>query len=102
MPLDGVTLRVLVGELNSKLDNGRLMKIYQPEVTRSFFILDCPEERTLLISADPVYPRIHTTTEQPDNPLTPPAFCMLLRKHLEPSRLLTIDQQGGSNCDITL
>lgn len=96
MPLDGVTLRVLVGELNSKLDNGRLMKIYQPESHTIILHFRLPgKNETLLISADPVYPRIHTTTEQPDNPLTPPAFCMLLRKHLEPSRLLTIDQTGA-------
>lgn len=96
MPLDGVTLRVLVGELNRKLENGRLMKIYQPEnhtITLHFRLPG--KNEILLISADPVYPRIHTTTRQPDNPLTPPAFCMLLRKHLEPSRLLRVEQTGA-------
>jgi hypothetical protein len=49
---------------------------------------------TLLISADPVHPSLHTVEDQPTNPAQPPAFCMLLRKYLEPSRLLKVEQQG--------
>ena len=71
------------------------MKIYQLENHTITFTLDCPKERNFADFSRPVYPRIHTTTQQPDNPLTPPAFCMLLRKHLEPSRLLQIEQTGA-------
>ena len=32
--------------------------------------------------------------EQLENPAQPPSFCMLLRKYLEPSRLMAIEQRG--------
>lgn len=95
MPLDGLTLKVLVDELNQHLKNGRMIKIYQPTEYTITLQLRLPgSTEILLLSADPLYPRIHTVVEQPTNPLNPPAFCMLLRKHLEPSRLTRIEQQG--------
>lgn len=95
MPLDGLTLHVLIQELDPLLKNGRVLKIYQPDettITIQFRLLRKTE--TLLISTDPLYPRLHTLQEQPQNPLNPPAFCMLLRKYLEPSRLIRIGQEG--------
>lgn len=95
MPLDGLTLNVLVSELDPLLKNGRVLKVYQPDNTTITLQLRLPgRTEVLLISADPVHHRIHTLQEQPENPLNPPAFCMLLRKYLEPSRLLKIEQQG--------
>ncbi|NMA62300.1 MAG: hypothetical protein GX956_10495, partial [Firmicutes bacterium] len=95
MPLDGLTLKVLTAELQSRLKNGRVIKIYQPnELTITIHFRLPGSTEILLLSADPLHPRIHTIQEQPVNPLNPPAFCMLLRKHLEPSRLLKIEQQG--------
>lgn len=95
MPLDGLTINVLIGELKPLLLNGRVLKIYQPEETTITMQLRLPgKTHTLLFSADPVYPRLHTIEEQPLNPQTPPNFCMLLRKYLEPSRLLGIEQRG--------
>ena len=35
-----------------------------------------------LVSASANSPRVHFTTSAPENPKTPPMFCMLLRKHL--------------------
>ena len=95
MPLDGLTIKVLTNELKELLRNGRVLKIKQPDeatVTLQMRLPGCTE--TLLLSADPVYPRFHTMEENLLNPQTPPNFCMLLRKYLEPGRLLTIEQQG--------
>lgn len=95
MPLDGLTLHVLVKELEPLLKNSRVLKIYQPDQTTITFQLRLPgKTKILLISADAVLPRIHSTQQQPPNPLNPPSFCMLLRKYLEPSRLIRIEQQG--------
>jgi predicted ribosome quality control (RQC) complex YloA/Tae2 family protein len=88
-------LYALIQELDSLLKNGRVMKIYQPDnttITLQFRLARKTE--TLLIAADAIYPRLHTLQDQPQNPLNPPAFCMLLRKYLEPSRLMKIEQQG--------
>jgi len=85
MPLDGLTLHAIVNELGEKLKNGRIMKIYQPDRYTILLHLRLPgKNERLVISADPMYPRIHTTTSERENPLSPPAFCMLLRKYLEP------------------
>ncbi|NLJ79513.1 MAG: fibronectin/fibrinogen-binding protein [Firmicutes bacterium] len=95
MPLDGLTLKTLTAELDSLLRNGRVVKIFQPQKnTITLHLRSFKKTEILLISVDPNYPRIHTVTEQPQNPLQPPSFCMLLRKHLEPSRLLSIEQKG--------
>lgn len=95
MPLDGLTLSVLVKELDASLRNGRVLKIYQPDETTITLHFRHPgRTNVLLIAADALYPRLHTIEEQPHNPLHPPAFCMLLRKYLEPSRLLALEQQG--------
>jgi len=95
MPLDGLTLSVLTRELDLLLRNGRVAKIYQPDDTTITFQLRLQgKTEILLLSVDAIHPRIHTITEQPSNPLNPPAFCMLLRKYLEPSRLLSIEQRG--------
>lgn len=95
MPLDGLTLNVLVNELEPSLKNSRVLKIYQPNETTVTLQLRLPgKTEILLISADALHPRIHTIGQQPANPLNPPPFCMLLRKYLEPSRLLRMEQQG--------
>lgn len=95
MPLDGLTLHALLDDLDQTLRNGRIMKIYQPDRRTISMNIRLPgRNETLVVSADPVYPRIHTTDADWENPISPPAFCMLLRKYLEPSRILKIEQHG--------
>lgn len=95
MPLDGLTLNVLVNELDPMLKNSRVLKVYQPDDSTITLQLRLPgKTEILLLSADALHPRMHTITEQPQNPLNPPPFCMLLRKYLEPSRLFKIEQKG--------
>lgn len=95
MPLDGLTLHALLSDIDQKLRNGRIMKIYQPDRHTITMNIRVPgRSETLVVSADPVYPRIHTTDADWENPVSPPAFCMLLRKYIEPSRILRIEQYG--------
>ncbi|MGB4034738.1 MAG: NFACT family protein [Limnochordia bacterium] len=95
MPLDGLTIKVLMDELRPRLVNSRVLKIYQPEAAALTLQLRQPgRTETLYLSADPVYPRLHTLEEQLENPAQPPSFCMLLRKYLETSRLMAIEQRG--------
>jgi len=93
MAFDGIAVSAVVAELNQKLNNARVAKIYQPDRhTMIIHLRGIGKNHKLLISADPDSPRIHTTTAADPNPQNPPAFCMLLRKHLEPSRLLGFEQ----------
>ncbi|SFS50560.1 Rqc2 family fibronectin-binding protein [Marininema halotolerans] len=93
MSFDGVVTRAVVNELHEQLTGGRIAKIYQP--TESELILHVRHQgrnQRLLLSAHPAFPRLHLTETQAENPLTPPMFCMLLRKHCEGGVITNIRQ----------
>lgn len=93
MPFDGSVINSILFELNQKLQNGRIDKIYQPEKDELIIgIRGFKENYKLLISASSNFPRLHLTTENKSNPQTPPTFCMLLRKHLTGGRVISINQ----------
>ena len=93
MPFDGITVSSLVNELESTILNGRIEKIYQPEKDElNINIRNNKTNYRLVISASPMYPKMHLTEAVKSNPLTAPAFCMLLRKHLTSSRIISIKQ----------
>ncbi|KXS36887.1 MAG: fibronectin-binding A domain protein [Candidatus Frackibacter sp. T328-2] len=93
MALDGLVLNAIKYELEERLIGGRLDKIYQPEDELLTLRFRQPGENIeLLLSAHPQDPRVHITEEDRENPLRPPTFCMLLRKHLEHGRLRKIEQ----------
>lgn len=93
MPFDGITINALVAELNNTILGGKVEKIYQPEKDElSLFIRKDKNSHKLLISANSTFPKFHLSTEKKSNPMTAPAFCMLLRKHLLGSRIRKITQ----------
>ncbi|MGB9779220.1 Rqc2 family fibronectin-binding protein [Caldanaerobacter sp.] len=93
MAFDGVTLHAIVKELKKEIEGGRIEKIYQPEKEDLIFTIRSKSKNyKLLLSANANYPRIHLTKEDKENPLEPPMFCMLLRKHLQNGRIVEIKQ----------
>ena len=48
----------------------------------------------LLLSAHAENARLHLTSNEKKNPASPPTFCFVLRKYLEGSRLVNIQQTG--------
>lgn len=94
MSLDGIVTRALAHELQ-ELNGARIHKIYQP--TDSEIVLHIRGQgfgRKLLLSAHPSLPRIHYTEQPWTNPMEPPMFCMLLRKHCEGGVIESIRQDG--------
>ncbi len=88
MPFDGLTLGLIARELDRALTGGRVNKIIQPE--RDEIILTIRsggENRQLLLSATANCARAHLTTTRKNNPLEPPALCMLMRKHITGGRV---------------
>lgn len=80
-------------ELNKKLRFAKLEKIYQPE--KSTIVLQIHSEcgnSKLIISASPSNPRVNFTKASYENPAVPPMFCMLLRKHLSGSKIISVKQ----------
>ncbi|HWR41302.1 MAG TPA: NFACT RNA binding domain-containing protein [Patescibacteria group bacterium] len=93
MSFDGFSLAPLVTELNRRIAGGRIEKIFQSdEYTLVFWIRQSQENLRLVISAHPVNPKLLLTDALPENPANPPAFCMLLRKHLEDGRIAGLEQ----------
>ena len=95
MAFDGVTISALVAEFNDKLLNGRLYKIAQTESDELLLtIKNGKNQYRLLISANASLPLIYLTDKTKPAPLTAPNFCMLLRKHINNGRIISITQPG--------
>lgn len=95
MAYDGLIMAGITAELRSFKD-ARIERVYQPEGATIILQMHHASRRKLrlLLSAEPSTPRVHLTEVKMDNPLTPPVFCMLLRKFLEGSRLIDVTQHG--------
>ncbi|MBQ5314573.1 MAG: NFACT family protein [Oscillospiraceae bacterium] len=94
MALDGAFLYAVKQELSS-LIGGRIDKVYQP--SRDEIIISIRSEgstKKVLFSSGANCARVHLTETSPENPKTPPMFCMLMRKHLGGGKLLSIRQDG--------
>lgn len=95
MAFDGIVIASLVKELSDKLTNGRFSKIAQPEKDELFItIKNNRESYKLQISVNASLPLIYLTETSKQSPMTAPAFCMLLRKHIGTARILSISQPG--------
>lgn len=95
MAFDGLTIANLVYELNRELTGGRLYKIAQPETDELLLTVKTQDgQKRLLISADASLPLVYLTSENKPSPLTAPNFCMLLRKHLQNGKILSVTQPG--------
>lgn len=93
MAFDGIVISSLVWELNERLADGRINKIYQPE--NDAIVLTIKNNRNnyrLLLSASPSLPLAYLTEDTGTNPMTAPNFCMLLRKHISGGRIVSILQ----------
>ena len=93
MPMDGLTLGLIARELNGLLAGGRISKVVQPERDEILLTVRASgENRQLLLSATANCARAHLTTVKKNNPLEPPALCMLMRKHIVGGRVAAIRQ----------
>ncbi len=93
MAFDGIVVSNIVSQLKSTLIGGRIYKIYQPENDELILIVKNQKETfRLLLSAGASLPLIYLTEETKGNPMNAPNFCMLLRKHLNNGRIVSIEQ----------
>jgi len=95
MAFDGITIANIVKELQDTIVGGRLSKIAQPETDELLLTIKAPgTQKRLLISAGASLPLIYLTDQNKPSPMTAPNFCMLLRKHIQNGRILSISQPG--------
>ncbi len=99
MAFDGFTTACLAQELNRCLTGAHISKITQTEKDELLLTLKLPSSSgggstRLVLSADPSLPLCYLTQQNKPAPLTAPAFCMLLRKHLQGALILEALQPG--------
>ena len=99
MAFDGITVAGLCRELQDSLTGGRVYKIAQTDKNELVLTIRPSAERgggqvRLYLSADPSLPLVYLTKVSRQAPLQAPAFCMLLRKHLQNARIISIGQPG--------
>ncbi len=96
MAFDGIVTRAVSHELTRFLTGGKVEKIYQPERDELVFYVHGPLGRVrFYTSSSSEHCGIYITDEDYKNPSAPPALCMLLRKHLQGSRIVDISQKGS-------
>ena len=95
MALDGIVISNIVTELNDRLSGARIAKIAQPEADEILMTCKSPAgQARLLLSAGASLPLIYLTSVNKPSPVTAPAFCMLLRKHIGGGKILRVWQPG--------
>lgn len=95
MAFDGITIANVVKEMNDTIIGCRIYKIAQPEADELLLTIKggCGQKR-LFISAGASLPLIYFTENNKPSPMTAPGFCMLLRKHLQNGRIVSVTQPG--------
>lgn len=97
MSYDGVVTCAMTQELKRELTLGKIEKIYQPQPDQLLLSMHTARgRRKLFISASGNHSAVYLTENNPENPVQPPLFCMVLRKHLGAARIQNIAQCG---CD---
>ncbi len=95
MALDGMLLHLLAKEIEKEWLGSRVEKIHQPSRSELIVALrGFGKSGKLLLSASGNSPRIHFTRFAPENPQSPPMFCMLARKHLTGAKLIGVRTLG--------
>lgn len=96
MSFDGMFIHHLSMEINEKIKDARIDKIHQPEKDELTIGIRSAEHGslTLFISVDSSIPYFTLTDQKKENPMEPPMFCMLMRKHLSGGRIISFKQMG--------
>ena len=95
MNLEGITLHILTKNLQEALIGGKIAKIFMPTPASLLLVIRNGRDNiSLLADFSGDSPLLYLPDNIPENPDKPPAFCMLLRKHLEDGRISKIEQLG--------
>lgn len=93
MAFDGIVISNITKELSEHLTGGRINKIAQPEKDALLLTIKGNKgQERLFLSANASLPLIYLTDKNKISPMVAPNFCMLLRKHLNSARILSITQ----------
>lgn len=95
MAFDGITVANIVKECSDRLVGGRIYKIAQPEKDELLLTIKANGgQQRLSLSVDASLPFCYMTDQNKPSPMVAPNFCMLLRKHLQNAKIISITQPG--------
>ncbi|WP_270596620.1 Rqc2 family fibronectin-binding protein [Anaerococcus vaginalis] len=93
MSYDGLITKAITFEIKKLLLGGKIQKISQPSKNDIILnIYSVGKSYKLLLSANNNEARVHITEKKYENPISPPNFCMVLRKYLNQSKIVDIEQ----------
>lgn len=93
MNLEGITLKLVTDHLNRELLGSKIYRVYMPNPHTVLLLVRRKSDTSALVAdLNGGSPALYTPEKLPENPETPPSFCMLLRKHLEEGRITKIYQ----------
>lgn len=95
MNLDGLTMSVLAKELNERLQTGQIQKLYQIDKTTLLFKIRALNEDQSLVITVGATPAMYLSKPIQDLPKEPSSLSMFLRKHIEGSRIVKVEQING-------
>lgn len=95
MNLDGLTMSVLAKELNERLQTDQIQKLYQIDKTTLLFKIRALNEDHSLVITVGATPAMYLSKPLQDLPKEPSSLCMFLRKHIEGSRIVKVEQING-------
>ena len=95
MNLDGLTMSVLAKELNERLQTGQIQKLYQIDKTTLLFKIRALNEDQSLVITVGATPAMYLSKPLQDLPKEPSSLSMFLRKHIEGSRIVKVEQING-------
>ena len=95
MPQDAFTLRLVSRELHETLKGGKINRVNQPgKEELSLLIYTGKRTLKLILNANASDCGAYFCEEDAGNPQNAPAFCMLLRKHIQGADILGVDTPG--------
>lgn len=94
MAFDGIITAAMTKELQDNIILGKIDKIYQPEADELVLNIHTRDgNKRLYATVDSAAACVRLIESNPLNPSTPLAFCMLLRKHLQGGRIISVEQR---------
>ncbi len=95
MNLEGIALYALTDYLKQEITGSRIYKVGMPSAHIVYFSLKREHDTIhLIMDVNGGSPSVRLAAAAPGNPQEPPAFCMLLRKHLEEGKITQVRQYG--------
>ena len=94
MAFDGIITRAMAAELAAEITLGKIDKVYQPESDELVLNIHTRSgNKRLYATVDSSAACVRLIQENPLNPPQPLSFCMLLRKHLQGGRIVSVAQK---------